>query len=50
MGNPLAAVLVSLPVPKRGSYWERRVPNFFTNAIGPYVAISRDKSPMSHRI
>jgi len=50
MGNPLAAVLVSLPVSKRASYCKCRVPNCFTNAIGPHAAISRDKSPMSNRM
>jgi len=49
-GNSLAAVVASTPASKHAAHCERRVSNCFTNVIGTYAAISRDKSPMSNHI
>jgi hypothetical protein len=48
MGNPRARAFASFLTSKQAAHRKRRVPNFFTNAIDPYAAISRDKSPMLH--
>jgi hypothetical protein len=50
MGNPFGGGVASASASKQAAHCKRRVPNCFTNAIGTYAAISRDKSPMSNRI
>jgi hypothetical protein len=47
-GNPFAAVAADMPAWEQAAHCKFCVLNCFTNAIGTYAAISRDKSPMSN--
>jgi len=49
-GQCIGGGVPSASVSKLAAHCKRCVPNCFTNAIGRYAAISRDKSPMSNRI